>query len=883
MSNYYSQEEFDKRMEALKKAKPREGADFSLANAVALKNYANAPTRKKPSFVELAEEYITQNEDNKPLLDNFRKLNPLQQRIEIKNNLVNLLENASGYFYEPYVEAESLNPNERNRIRKDIFDNLTNEIDYLSENATKQDLEFQRYKDIFNVPNWTNKAMNDFLENGKVPSGYEMSVKNGFSTPFYKGARLFGEFMTGYKFDPSADKPSDEIFYDKVKGMYENNPVEDRFGKTPLAERFKNKEAYAQRPYDEKAIGFASRFFQVPYLNTLEQAKAAGAIPPEYVTEQAIQRGEKVDRGLPTFLGNDKLLNAGEIAFDAAMMGSPWLNLFGKGRHVVRAGNEAREGFKAINALNKIREKSPQLGLLAEASLKGSLIGAKTALEGEEMAVPTTKTNVLVGASTGGVLGGLAYKFGRKMPKLKKGGETESEMKEIQKQLKLLGTPEQIERDIEETENVLKAIKTREQMFGGENIGGFRGYAQNFRQPMDKLSTPSEEIAQQALNIQKTHTVDNPVFYANVEGSPYEVGFNLESPLQNTPRASITPYETLQGDFMQSTLYNPATGIPLGAESETRQALANTADYFARNEDYTNALRKFGIDLADESKRVEQGSNIFGEFNAYLDEPIAEAVIKKADDNALNAYYDVWKTRNFPNGVKDEKSARQLFDDKFKMAQVNYREQKTPTEFSKGLVENTDTYKNVKKRVSNIGGERGKKLLSELNKAIEEGKTIDEISGIISSVSEKAGGVNRSAANYAADLRSELSPNVVLQRSFDRAKGKLETEEKFKNFPQVLKEAQELEARYKNLESVKQGLSPLAILAANRFANTLSYPFAKGRSRTTTEDVKFTPKGEEQMSIDKLPNSFPFNIPNAFWDSPLVRLRSMGSFNIPQE
>ena len=163
-----------------------------------------------------------------------------------------------------------------------------------------------------------------------------------------------------------------------------------------------------------------------------------------------------------------------------------------------------------------------------------------------------------------------------------------------------------------------------------------------------------------------------------------------------------------------------------------------------------------------------------------------------------------------------------------------------------------------------------------------EGVDLDEAANLLNEASSIAGGVSN-AERYAADIRREMSPYVVLQSTFDRAKSVLKAEDQAKNLPSQIEKSKELSSRKKFLESVKQGYSPLSVYLFNRGSAALGYGAAKYGTRVLNEDQLVTPVTQEQSTIEKLKNKFPFNIPYYYWDSPLVKLRQAGSFNIPQE
>lgn len=866
----YTQEQYDK---SIKKLMESQGSkDFSFSNAIELKNLANQYKGGYASFTDLASEYIRQHEDDKELLDSFKKMNPLVQRATILNELTSIINNAGRDFLENYKMAEILDKAEADEIRSRTIRNLRGEIDYLKDNATKQDLEFQRYKDIYEVPNWTNKAMNDFLQKGILPIGSEGDFdENGEFIPFYKGAGDFGAFMTGHKFDPKATKPEEEIFYDKVRQMYKTTPVEDRFSKATLAERFANKENLSNRDPMEAGLAGATRLIGFPYLNTLEQAKQAGAIPYDANSLPANEKWGGLN------VGNEPIKNVGEMAFDTFMLDSPFKMI-----KPMKAGYQAIKGLNRFNNLQKVSKalRNPQIGLMAQSALLGGISGAKASLEGEEKAVDTTPSDLWKGFATGAGVGGAAYKLGRVAPKYGRGSRIDKELSNVNKELRNIGNSEKIQEELTDTEKALGAIKMRDEMFSGANIDKAGSYARKFMEPSNAGALSSADVFNMARNQQMTYMENNPLFLGKVENSPYEVGFSFNTPVQNTPRASGFSYDTPQRKFFSNTGYGAGVGVPLGTESEARQVLGNLTDFYAQNKDYSNALKVLGIDVSDKANRVNAGAAISREINSYADEPIARAILNNADDKAKNElYYPEWLKRN---GLEDNLDSRTLFDDKFKMAQVNFLEGTSPTKFGTGRIEDTKVYKNINEKASNLPKEKKEKVQSLLDKSKQEGLNIDDVSRLLNEASDIAGGIS-SAQRYAADIRREMSPHVLLQSTFDRANVVMKAEEQARTLPATLEKAKEFETKKKFLEGVKQGYSPLAILLTNRISSVGGYGMAKNRTRTLGEDYAVSPVTEESANIENLQSGLPFNVFNYYWDSPLVRLRQAGSFNIPQE
>lgn len=218
----------------------REGFSMSpFASEINLKDVSNSAHRNGffANFNDLATQYINQNKGNDYALEAFKKKNPLEQRKFLKENLNSILFDENNH-----SKLSALNKalSEGGASISDFVDlttkNLTHEIDYLNDNATKSDLEFQRYKDIYNVPYWTNKAMNDFLMSGGsvYPQVASHIQEKNFdlnddpskqkSYQFDKGASRYGAFMLGYKRDRNSEHP-DEDFFKMVSARYQSEPV----------------------------------------------------------------------------------------------------------------------------------------------------------------------------------------------------------------------------------------------------------------------------------------------------------------------------------------------------------------------------------------------------------------------------------------------------------------------------------------------------------------------------------------------------------------------------------------------------------------------------------------------------------------------------------
>ena len=174
---------FDEDVSFAKQLVAKENKDFSLkpfSQEISLKGVGNRNVGFFASFNELANEYIRQNKDHYDNLVKFKYMNPLEQRNFLYKNLQNIVNGSGEKFTRAFREAENIGGKNKEDFILNTGTLLKKEIDYLSDNATKNDLEFQRYKDILGVPNWTNKAINDFLQEKKLPLGANTQQKNLF-------------------------------------------------------------------------------------------------------------------------------------------------------------------------------------------------------------------------------------------------------------------------------------------------------------------------------------------------------------------------------------------------------------------------------------------------------------------------------------------------------------------------------------------------------------------------------------------------------------------------------------------------------------------------------------------------------------------------------
>lgn len=957
-----SQERFRKNQEEIlavrKRIKQLKEADSLFREGFKLQPYAEAITQKSTaasanqqngffaSFNNLATEYIKQNSGNKEALDKFKGMNALEQRKFLKDNLNDVVNKAGAEFVPAFKTASG----EEGATKADFMDrtekSLTSEIKYLTDNATKADLEFQRYKDIYNVPYWTNRDMNNFLQSdGKVyPSGSASIQQKTFDEntgegqkayKMYKGGSAYGSFMLDYKRDRNSADPEMD-FLKKVKETYNSKPVVDRFGSTTLADRFKNKLAYADsRNSVGGFIDFGSRLTGAPYFNTMAQARESGAIAPNewFNPIQGVEGTAK---------------NFGEMAFDTGTLVSPW----GKFKPIAKITDKA-------NAMTK-------------AAIMGGIVGAKGAFEGEEKADPSvTIPEALLGVGLGGAGGlGVAYGFSRRFPKVSAGSGLDKSLKEAQAAYKadVLGIKQNAKNSLEDIANQIDAenkairslekqqvkqeslkekyideinqrqeqnrgLKLRKDIFSSENLNGLKAYARNLKEPTDPVSAKNSDVIDWMQNKQKTHLVENPEFVENIEAAPYEVaGFDYESPLQNMRRPSAPNTQSPSYQFFEATGYNPSlAGVPAGEGENVGNMVERAGEYITRKPEYENALNAINPDISGD-KEFGFGARIFNEMKMYEDEPIVKFVIdkksfadKSSHDAALQGAFGEWIKRNYPNGVDDYDNAQRIFFEKLNIANSDYWGKRgtgvIPEKYNTGRIQDSDYYKQVKETISNsdvLDGKQKQALLNQLKTAEEKGKTEEEISGIISDVLQNANGTPATEGNVAANVRKAVTPNLITNSSFERVKAiremhkarsslaqnaqnlrnEMQSTEKairekeanvstLKNDADLVRErtAENLAERKSlfdeksaKIKQIKQGFAPIPVYGLNTISKSIGNSISNNPISANSEDTEYLPITSESNFF----SGFGSNLPHFgyYWNSPLMRMRQSGSFNI---
>ena len=814
------------------------------------------------SFPELANAYVRQHKDDKQALDKFKRMNPVEQRDFIANNIVKIFNDSNGTFFKAYNDAMNEAGVSKAAFMNNTFKNVQAERKYLEDNATKQDLAMQRYKDAFNVPYWSNKAINDFLQNGSLPYG-----ANKGKVVFDKMGNEYAKMMFEFKQNRASETPRED-FYNKVRKDYNTKPFEDRFGSVPLAERFKTKQSIASREPIEKVGGFVSHF--IPIANTYEQAKEAGAI----------KRGS----GGLEILENP--LNLAEMGFDVLSEASPL--------KLLKPAKFAKTGGKLAD-----------YGPVLKSAIMGGIVGAKGALEGEAPVNDKTRyVNAGLGFGAGALTGGGAYKISRVMPKYTTGGwldkKRDALLADIEGKKSLLGKAEsyakefdKVQSEINQYEVAKQAKNLRGELFGSENMGGLQRYVdeRSGLKPIDAESATPMERYNWASQRQLNEKSNTPLVYANVEPSSYEVaGANpLESPLQNLRRPSAD-FGSTRAAFETATTYSPVRSPDTQL---TEDRLTAAANYFMSNPKNREILENLGINNTKDFSKSDIGKQIYSEMVNYLDEPIAMLVTSgNKNPKVREATKKLWLKRNFPNGVTPD--AENIFNEKLAIARSGYR----PSELSRGKIEDTQVYKDTESLIKNYATEEEKPTLNSMLKSVKRPRqNIDEVSSTIASIRNQITGDVNTSANVSGELKKQMSPNVVPSSVFEGAEKmrtaykdmrdlfskKSELKKNLSEIPPASNLEGEIADIDKSVEEIrlaKKGLSPWAVLVTSTLSKPTGYAFENAPLLRTASDEIYLPYSDENMVLRAAKG---LGNVGFYWDSPLINIRRAGSFKIPMQ
>lgn len=792
------------------------------------------------SFPEMANAYVLQNKGNKKALDAFKKMNPIEQRDFIARNVENIFNNQEGAFIQSYEDAMNEAGTSKSAFMHNTFMNVQSEMNFLKNYATKQDLSMQRYKDAFNRPYWSNKAINDFLQEGRIPYGSQKS-----DTHFDKMGTEYAKMMFDFKQNRGSNTPRED-FYNKVKGDYNKKPFEDRFGSAPLAERFSNKQERSKRTEWEKAGGFASRF--IPVLNTVEQAKEAGVKPSAGMFKNP--------------------LNLLESGFDAATSYSGFL----------KYAMKMLSKFPLAWKLSNIGKTSP----LVKSSLLAGASGAKGALEGEEPAsVGTRVGNTILGFGLGVGTGSLPYAVSRRFPKYSTGGLLDQKAEKLNEAYKAKTALEDVQGKIDAYAREREALNLRGELFNQENLGKMKGYVDKYGGdvPMDlESATPMERYNWSSRRLMN-EKANSPLVYSNLEPSSYEVvgADPLKSPLQNIRRPNVDNASP-RAIFENATTYSP---VGVADTPGMNDRLSAAANYFMQNPKYRGILENLGISNTKDFSKTDIGKAIYSEMVNYLDEPIAKFVLKgNKDPKVFEAAKMEWMKRNFPRGADD--NAERIFNEKVAIAKSGYR----PAELPTGRIEDTQFYKDTKKLVK-----ENKALSQRLEGLLGAETDIDAVSKELADIRNKATGDVNTKANVAGILKTQMSPNVVPKQVFERVNATKGNTKSVLDLYAQKKDLQsksvgapsskaELDKELEKIRTTKNGLNPLVVLGTSAFTKSLGYAVENAPLVKVEGDEVYLPYSEENAFLRAINGAGNYGF---YWDSPLIQMREAGSFKIPMQ
>jgi hypothetical protein len=354
-------------------------------------------------------------------------------------------------------------------------------------------------------------------------------------------------------------------------------------------------------------------------------------------------------------------------------------------------------------------------------------------------------------------------------------------------------------------------------------------------------------------------------------------------------------------------------------------------EFITRNPEYENALKAINPDISGD-KEFGFGARICNEMKMYEDEPIAQFVINKKSfgnagehDAALKNSFGEWLKRNYPNGVDDYDNAQRIFFEKLNIANSDYWGKRgtgvIPEKYNTGRIEDSDYFKQVRETINNsptLDKKQKQSLLNQLNTAKEDGKTEEEISGIIAGVLQKSNGAVITEGNVAANVRKAVTPNLITNSSFERVKAIREMHkarsslaqnaQNLRNEMQATEKAiREKEANISNLNenvepikqqtaeklferknqfdskaneirAMKQGFAPPIVYPLSMASKAIGYATSNRNLLQNEEDEEYLPVTSESNFL----KTIGANIPNIgyYYNSPLILMRKAGSFNI---
>jgi hypothetical protein len=487
--------------------------------------------------------------------------------------------------------------------------------------------------------------------------------------------------------------------------------------------------------------------------------------------------------------------------------------------------------------------------------------------------------------------------------------------------------------EINQRQEQNRGLKLRKDIFSPENLKGLKAYARNLKEPTDPVSAKNEDIVNWMRNKQDTFIQENPEFVRNIEAAPYEVsGFDYESPLQNMRRPSAPNTQSPSYQFLEATGYNPSlAGTPVGEGENVGNMVERAGEFITRNPEYENALKAIKPDISGD-KEFGFGARIFNEMKMYEDEPIAQFVINKKSfgskdehDDALKNSFGEWLKRNYPNGVDDYDNAQRIFFEKLNIANSDYWGKRgtgvIPEKYNTGRIEDSDYFKQVRETINNshtLDKKQKQSLLNQLNTAKEDGKTEGEIASIIANVLRNSNGAVITKGNVVANVRKAVTPNLITNSSFERVKAIREmhkarsslaqnaqnlrnemqaTErairEKEANVSTLKKDADLVKERTSEnlaerkrlfdeksakIKQVKQGFAPIPVYGLNMISKSIGNSISNNPISYNEEDEEYLPITSESNFFSGLGANIPHF--GYYWNSPLMRMRQSGSFNI---
>lgn len=321
-----------------------------------------------------------------------------------------------------------------------------------------------------------------------------------------------------------------------------------------------------------------------------------------------------------------------------------------------------------------------------------------------------------------------------------------------------------------------QALETRKKMFGKEGMNGFEnavivGQTKNLNKD-DAILFDHLKKAQKIFNVNNPVFVGGPAQYENLEKKELLSFSELyKIPLYRFPRPRYGA-NTPSQHFFEATGYNGMTGVFVSYDEVVGIRLSSGLSFFEKDPAFVDCLRR--LNITEYFFPVDRCCAIYAELLSYLDEPIAELILHP--DRNINDIYNEWYTRNFPYDNNDLENAQWIFYEKLRIGYSHHRDQ-IPTKPNSGRIQDTSIYKRILSEIEDSFLDEATKnnLLEKVDELKSDSTSLYNISKVFFDVGQSVGLFKNTSfmvtpEDIAGELRSELTPNMILEHTYNRIK-----------------------------------------------------------------------------------------------------------------